>query len=64
MMMSNSHDLNINVAKYDVLNNNERDLPISKTTAIGELISSSLAKMLNAACISQCETDTLLNKYS
>lgn len=60
----NPHDLNMNEAMFDVLHDKEWDLPISKTPAKGKPISSSLAKMLNVACTSQCETDSLVNKYS
>lgn len=39
------------------------DLPRLKVPEKGKAISNSLAKMINVACTSQCQTDTLVNKY-
>ena len=39
------------------------DLPRMKVPEKGKAISESLAKLINVACSSQCDTDSLINKY-
>ena len=40
------------------------DLPRMKVTEKGKAISDSLAKLVNAVCLSQCDTDSLISKYT
>lgn len=42
----------------------EWDMPRLKAPTKGKPISESLAKMINIACTTQCETDSLITKYS